>query len=53
MTEQQIRNMAEFMQRVQLQAAEIPAWQDCMQALSNLAQATTEQAPPESPDEPS
>lgn len=47
-----VNAIGQFMQRVQLNAQEIPAWQACMKALGELAQASAEKEggtePPES-----
>lgn len=54
MTPEIVNALAQFMQRVQLNAQEIPAWQACMQALGELAQEQAEKEggsvvpPPES-----
>ena len=43
MNEQQLNAIAQFMQRVDLKPAEIPAWQEAMQGLGMAVQELREQ----------
>ena len=49
MNEQQLNAIAQFMQRIDLKPAEIPVWQECMQALGKAVETNRAKAQQQQP----
>jgi hypothetical protein len=49
LTEQQLSSIAQLLQRVQISPAEIPMWQNCMQALGQEVELTRQRQNPNQP----